>query len=97
MSAPTPRNRRRVKQTGALVVLWLLGRLTVTTEVAKQLVYGDGHRNWPAVGARGGPNPWWRMAIVPAVLAILHVSVVTLADLAERRTFESGANRGLER
>jgi hypothetical protein len=37
------------------------------------------------------------MAIVPAVLAILHVSVVTLADLAERRTFESGANRGLER
>jgi hypothetical protein len=83
---------------GALLLLWGVGRLAVTTSMAAQWIYGDN---------AGKPEellvdklsflgePWTRVPVVLAAFSVLYLSVTLLTNQEQRTYFFSAASEAL--
>jgi hypothetical protein len=88
---------------GALVLFWLVGRLTVSHEVAAQWVYGDNALTDPNIdgldkikGLSFFGEPWTRVPVVLAAFSVLYLTVTVLTDEKQQEYFFSAASAALQ-
>jgi hypothetical protein len=88
---------------GALVLFWLVGRLTVSPEVAAQWVYGDNALTDPNIkgldkieGLSLFGEPWTRVPVVLAAFSVLYLTVQLLTNEKQQEYFFSAASAALQ-
>ena len=88
---------------GALILFWLLGRLTVSPEVAAQWVYGDNALTDPNIKGLDKierlsffGEPWTRVPVVLAAFSVLSLTVPLLTNEKQQEYFFSAASAALQ-
>jgi hypothetical protein len=88
---------------GTLMLFWLVGRLTVSPEVAAQWVYGDNALTDPNIkgldkieGLSLFGEPWTRVPVVLAAFSVLYLTVTLLTNEKQQEYFFSATSAALQ-